>query len=46
MNFDGLKNVNLKEPKDVEATVVVKNVTDGPGVRMKPSGSIFSRGKL
>lgn len=29
MNFDGLKNVNLKEPKDVEATVIVKNVTDG-----------------
>ena len=28
-NFENLKNVKFKEPKDVTAEVTVKNVTDG-----------------
>lgn len=29
LDLSGLKDIPFKEPKDVEATVVVKNVTDG-----------------
>lgn len=29
MYFENLRNVKFKEPKDVEATVVVKNVIEG-----------------
>lgn len=29
LNLSGLKDIPFKESKDIEATVVVKNVTDG-----------------